>query len=349
MTTILSKLIFRSQPVLLIAYVGLLLLLVLFVANPASSFANNRGWHMLLRLKLGATMVVPGEIQEQFERALQLDTSNNRALWGLSLLSMERGEYQEALAIWHRTEVEPQWLLTHGVMAEEASLWNEALYFYRGAERKLDGVAVGSGWQTGQMCQLYLFQPGTLTTDNRSYCEHYFQNQDGNLFLNGAFDQGLLGWRERYFSNPGDAAYRVSGDVGTPAPSAQLSGFSDAYHGGLFQRITLPAGTTLRYRARFQYSAADGDAFDLQALYVRGLGSIQVRESTPPQEIPLADGWTLIESVFVVPEPDLSEQKGNDLTFIFFPLRLTGQGSAWLDDVTLHIVEPDSLSGQLSP
>lgn len=294
-------------------------------------FLSNLGWLQLARAHscLEARETWSTKALEQFHRVVATQRSNYVTLLGLGIAYAMAGDEFAALSSWRNAGVAPQVLIDFGHQAQADQRWDDALLYYKSATNLELGQPNESQFLAANICQLAFAQPDVLNQRNQAYCRDHLSQYGDNLIVNGQFNGGdMWGWGKRYFSSPASVVYRLDERTGQPAPAALIIGLTKDYHGGLFQRITLPSGATVRYSAWVKILTDKGTTVRL--LYFgsqvdgKPVGSMLQNVSNDIE-------WTYFERVFQVPKAD-------GMLFTFFPALLTGKGQVWIDDVRLELL-----------
>lgn len=306
----------------------LIILFALFAQFPVleSVLLTNSGWLQLIRAQADREVApkIAAASLSSFQRAVA-QVFHPYAYLGMGFAYALIGDGDAALFEWRKAQVPPYLLVSIGNDANAGHNWDKALLYYRSAAMLGDGKAP---FLAGNVCQRVFPQSDLLDRTNQVYCRDLLFEND-NLIVNNQFSEGHdWGWNRRYFSSVEAVRYEVDQEAGRSAPSARIIGLTDAYHGGLFQRIKLPPGLVVRYSGWFKVQAA-GDV-RVRLLYFGG------RSQGEPfgralRTIKGDIDWTYWETTITIPESD-------ERLFRFFPVLLTGRGVVWLDDVRLEPV-----------
>jgi len=315
---------------ILLTYMVVVLVVMFRLVFLSSVLLSNAGW---LQLAVTDGSGTPRETQVMralnlFQKALVIDAPSRTTLLGTGMAYLMTGNEAAALSNWQEAEIAPRVPIGFGDQARVDQRWNDALLYYRSATRLEQGQSNEGQLLAAKVCQQTFAQPDVLDQPNEAYCQNYFSKNGDNLIINGQFDMGNgWGWGRRYFSSHASVTYGVDRTTGKPAPAASLVGFTEDYHGGLFQTITLPAGITVRYSAWVKVQCA-GQA-SVRLLYFGGQ-----RDGKPIgsalQTVSEEMEWTYLERAFQVPEADGALLR-------FFPVLLAGRGIVWVDDVRLEL------------
>jgi hypothetical protein len=314
---------------LLIAFAGLLVVLgALRGSWMISRVWNNAGWLQMARVALqgGSTSVAT----DDFARALVADGTNRRAALGGGMAYAIALDEPNALRLWQQGQVAPDTLYELGRRARDRHQLELALIYFHGADSLLQPTESGQGYfLEGRLCQSYRVDP-TLPPAVESHCQDYFAENDGNLLLDGQFEQAIgWGWTgDFFFTNPEKATLALEETEGRPAPSLRLDGLTSGRHGGIYQRIALQPGAKVHFSGYFRAK----NAADLAAwlLYV------EWNQQGKPQGISFVTAdtdmeWTLLEWTVTLPE-------GSEPWMNFYPALLIGKGTVWSDDLRVEIL-----------
>ena len=315
----------------LLAFVVAVLAIVLRLNFLSGAFLSNAAWLQLARANtFGATRETwITRALNLFQRAVTIDASSHITFLGAGMAHVVADDEVAALSSWQKAEVPPQVLVGFGDQAKVGQKWNDALFYYKGAASLEPGQPNEGRFLAASVCQLTFAQLDVLSQPNQAYCQDYFSQNGDNLIINGQFEEGdTLGWSAYYPSSPTLAIYEADETTGKDAPAAFIEGLTEGYHGGLYQTVTLPSGTIVRYSAWIKIQS-EGET-SARLLYFGGqmdgkpMGNVF---RTVPNDIE----WTYLERTFQVPEIDGSILR-------LFPALLTGKGIVWIDDVRLEVL-----------
>lgn len=294
-----------------------------------SYFWSNIGW---LQNNGGVErrLTPPHSSIEPFRRAIQANPDNKRAYLGAGVTFAALLQEGSALAAWRAGNISPDLLAQMGIQASDRSLYDVALIYFRSADQLSPHSSGENIFLVGNLCQTLLANLTILTSSNQQYCQNYFAQNDGNLLLNGQFEYDTnWGWRGQFFFNDrAQASLEHDYLSGVPTPSLVLSGLTSGPHNGLYQRISMPPGTRMRFSGFFRTE----DAVELNArlLYV------EWRQNGVTQGVDFARiesnlEWHYFETYFTLPI-------GSDPWLQFYPVLLEGQGRIWVDDVRVEVL-----------
>lgn len=322
-------------PALLLVLLVLGVVLLVYHSRTLASMAfSNAGWLALNRqlVQEPSDLASRGAPQKAFTRAGALSAANDSAWFGQGLAYAVQGNPDEAIALWARPDSEPQTLIEYGLIARENGAMDVALTEFRAAAELL-GVAARdpAGYLAGTICQRTLALGEALSAANRQYCANYWQANGGNLIVNGAFpDATATAWQgEHYFMGGRSARWAIEPGDADGDPAARLQGRDDSNHFGLFQRLSLAPGDTVRFSGRFKMTGEE--SLRARLLYV-GWQNANGRAEGNHAEVRQAPlDWTVVEREFTVP----ANSEGN---FDFYPVLFSGVGDVWFDDIELQII-----------
>ena len=314
--------------------IGLMASLVILLHFPdlTGLFIRNSAWLYLTKayLSLKEDKASALKALKIFPKAPSFDPqAGQKASLGTGMAYFVFGQEAAAFSSWQNGGVSPWLLIGPGNWFKAKHRWNEALFYYRSGFNLDRDTSSPSQFLAGEVCQLTMFQPGVLNEANQNYCEDYFSHlNDGNLMLNGGFEaESFVAW-ERHIT--ADVAYKVERSEERPGPVASITGKTDRYHGGLFQRIAIPAGRTIRYSAWIKVRR-DG-AVRINPLYVRGQRGDELvvgAGKTISEDI----DWMYLERIFQTSEVD-------GAVLNFYPVFFKGRGTIWIDDIRVTLL-PD--------
>ncbi|MCB9138843.1 MAG: carbohydrate binding domain-containing protein [Caldilineaceae bacterium] len=163
-------------------------------------------------------------------------------------------------------------------------------------------------------------------------CLNVWQSQAGNIITNGNFGSGSLAYWERHYT-PG-STYTISVGEEEGEQAAHIKTETLQYHGGLFQELQLPLGTTGTLSARIKIvgNGAEPDQLRVLPLYIAYTRSGERRVSAGAPLTGPSDWQTYSRSFTIdnVDNPDI----------LFYPVYIYGQGDVWIDDVAVYIDMP---------
>jgi len=263
-----------------------------------------------------------------FERALDAFPENGRARWFLGLAHFLREDSEMAANAWPDTGSYSQDALELGKTARTMGRLDTALFWFAVGSQFEDAAGEKSVIFLGRLCQAQYALQSALSNLSRDICTPYWCPADGNLLVNGQFGRGKLGWSNLIATDETDVVYGVDTSVGQPAPSVKIVGKTAGYHGGWFQVLSLPAGTSLSYKVRIKTEEIDH-------LVVETLVWRVGRTANRKTYFSGSRDWTLFEARIVIPDAE----DGRSQRVIFAPVRVRGRGTVWVDDVSLILVK----------
>ncbi len=271
------------------------------------------------------TFVMSDRSVKWLERAVWTFPENGRARWYLGVAHFWRGDEQEAAEHW----------LPDLPYSEDAHALGQRALTLGDVDAALIWFAVSSNFDNAagdrslialsRLCQSQYAFMSTQLPRSRSICAQYWLGANGNILINGQFDQGKAGWMDLTAKDESSSVYVIDETVGWPAPSIRITGKTNDYHGGWFQSVSLLPGTTLDYRVRIR-------AQEINDLIVEVLVWQAGDTEGNLTYFSGSRDWTLFENSVTIPD-------NADQSVIFVPVRMWGKGTIWLDDVSLTISE----------
>ena len=317
-------------------FVLLLLSVLLFGGFATSTFTSrawsNWGWVMLARhiyaTNNSASALTGADAIGRFNRAVALDKTNQSAYLGAGIQSARLLDEQNAQSYWQQGQIYPPALINRGQLSDILGQKDLALLYYRSAAQISDADADEAQLLAGRVCQTERTGIVTISDANTEYCTQYFEDNGANLILDGQFDYPMdWGWTGS-FSFVNTTAREVSNDAeqGVAPPSLRTTGKTDARHGGLYQRIALDPGTTVRFGGWFQI--ATEDEMEAWLLYI-GWRQDGVSQGRYFAAADTDMDWSYLEWEFTLPM--------NSEPFAqFYPVLLIGQGAVWSDGISVE-------------
>lgn len=295
------------------------------------AYHANLGWVYLVRGLYDPPVSAAPALEkavERFDRAGASSAAPRLAeAKGLALAQLGRPE--AAASLWMGLPAPRPLLSSIAAWRTGRAEWNQALQTWVNADPNWLAPTSPIQPHVGYVCQQTLTTAGRLTPANQEICRRYWQANDANLLVNGAFDAGTLRPWQRHSTAGSD--YAVDAGAAGSAPAARITTSADGYHGGIFQQLLLPAGATLHFSARVRVAADTEIAF--WPLYTRRIE--QGEEKIGAQEHVVVHGqmdWTYYERTFSVPG-------SQPIRFTIYPLFFRGAGAIWIDDVTLRVID----------
>lgn len=322
--------------ILFLVLLGLGLLLSVARAPAAvSALLGNAGWVMLN----GYQREEQSPLAEQpdpvlaFSRALDLRAGNSSARFGEGMTYALQGRVDEAIASWSLSETESETFIDYGIMARDAGKLDMALTHLRAADALDREGGPEAGHLAGTICQRAYAEPQTMSLPNSRYCSDYWNSAGGNLIINGDLEPPVLsGWfGEHYFAGRSAKQPEVLPDPDTGDFAVRLEGVEDRNHFGLYQRLTLSPGETVRFSGRFKLSGEEG--LTARLLYVGWQDSEGVAQGNHGHVGKERMEWTAFERTFTVPAE-------SQVVIDFYPVLFRGVGAVWFDDVRLERIGP---------
>ena len=312
--------------------VGMMLLLI----SPKiyGHFLSNFGWIQIFNMYTGNI-----ECDQFFERygiifdeSMHYAPSNSQAYLGKGLIYAFCAKDSQAFSAWQQGDIDPEELTLLGNSAQY-SLGNIdlAMLLYRGGAMLFPVTPNMAQYASIRLCQTTFAQLDNLNKNNKLYCQELFNSNTQNLIFNGQFDQQFASWTGVFFFEGDMAALEIDNQTGMPPPSLKLSGYSDERHGGLYQRIQLPPGSTVRFSGYFRVE--DAVAFRSRALYIewKQHGRIHGNHAVLLKS---DNDWIWIEREFKLPldsEPYVQ----------FYPVLFEGIGVVWVDNIRVELISDE--------
>jgi len=161
-----------------------------------------------------------------------------------------------------------------------------------------------------------------------SICDEFLRRNDDNRLVNAAFRQdGLAGWLA---IDAVGAGAGVAACDETPCARIDVSTAEASPAAGIFQCLQLVAGQTYHFSAWLKVATRDGGLW--RPVYVQGNRAGQA-DGISIGDYSGARDWGLHEVTFTAPPFD-------DGLACFSPIRLRHEGSAWIRDPQVRLVEP---------
>jgi hypothetical protein len=293
-------------------------------------------WHNLGWLHMSRTLTAPAaagwqNAADAFTRATTIAPPQPSAQRGLAWLASLQGDTARATEHWARTDQPPAQILEYGVLLHRLHGQQAALTTYRSAAPLYPTTPNPATYAALSICQGLVADLALLPGDMADYCQSGVRANQGNWIFNGQFTDGIeAGWGGQFFfARETAAAIQIDPAQGQPAPAAQAIGYQEQRHQGLFQRLCLAPGATVRFQGWFRVEAAP--TTEAHLLYI-GWAQAERTQGNSAQTVTQSLPWTHLQRTFTVP----SEASP---TFTFSPIILTGQGTVWMDDIQLHIID----------
>lgn len=294
-------------------------------ASALSLFLGNLGWinlvHSMNIEESNDKFLQRSADNFKFSVRLKDDNSRSRLGGGLSQILLENDA--SALVYWEHDSVKLGEIADMADWYRKNGMWNESLSLYRGLllaghlEDRAETLA-------GTVCQRTLVQFSELGRKNETFCTNYFENQDGNLVVNSNFEHNSIwGWSSNHAFSSSSVSYTFGESSGII-----LSGETNEYHGGIFQKIAIPPSSTMRYGMNIKVHAQTQMKAEL--LYFGGSkGGVPFGNATQILTNDLE--WTYVEREIRLPDVD-------DSIYTFFPVLFSGQGTIWIDNVKVELL-----------
>ena len=264
-----------------------------------------------------------------FKRAWQKDSNNSKSYWFWRLAQLKSGNkisFSDGLPV-TITQSKEAAQLAEIALNDMNDI--DAAFLWLASAASIDNYrSWGNLDSMGKLCQRQYASRSERLPWSQLICDNYWYPDNLNLIINGQFEQGTLGWAGLTVINEDDASIMIYSNHGFPAPSLQIHGKTDSYHGGWFQRLYLPANATIKFQARIKTESVD----DLRVETLIW----QLWQSDQPanyfETITHSQDWTLYEHTIT-----LAVSKNQML--LLAPVRVWGIGTVWVDDVIVTIVE----------
>jgi len=310
------------------------IMLVLISPKIYSHFLSNFGWIQIFNMYTGS--IECDQLLRQygviFDESMHYAPSNSQAYLGKGLIYAFCAKDSQAFSTWQQGDIDPEELTRLGNLAQY-SLGNIdlAMLLYRGGAILFPVTPNMAQYASVQLCQTTFAQLNDLSKNNKLYCQKLFNNNAQNLIFNGQFDQQFASWTGVFFFADTMASLEIDNQTGMPPPSQKLSGYSDGKHGGLYQRIQLLPGSTVRFSGYFRVK--DAVAFRSRALYIewKQYGKTQGNHAV---FLNSDSDWVWIEREFKLPldsEPYVQ----------FYPVLLEGIGTVWVDNICVELISDE--------
>jgi len=268
---------------------------------------------------------VSQETVDWFQRALLVFPENERARWYVVVTRFWRGEQGIVSKASPANERYSRDAFALGNSAKADGAVDKALLWFAVSSHFSNEVGGKAAMPLARLCQhQYAFQ-STLLPRSQRLCEPYWHPADGNLLINGQFDLGKAGWVDLIATDERSVVYSVEEGTDCQGPCLRIETRSQGYHGGKFQFLTLPPGTTLSYKVRLKTREFDHLAVDVLVWQAGPIEKRLIRFSG-------SRGWRVYESSLVI-------ANAGGRTVMFAPVRIWGKGTVWVDDVQLVIAE----------
>jgi hypothetical protein len=318
----------------LLALIIITIFVLLLRAHTFSSFLlSNFAWtnfNSILRHN-SPTSDELRQVVNQFKKA-QLSHEVNRSPWlGEGLAHTMHGDIDKAHSSWSTGKIVPDLLTQYGLMAGRRGHFNSALILFRGANILRNEAESEDFYLAGSVCQQTLGSPTLINEKNSQFCAEIIAKNRDNILLNGdGRAKNLYGWQgKHFFADQNKSFASIENSLESNGPVFKLIGYSEGNHFGLFQRVSLPPGITVRFSGRFKVESQEN--LEARLLYIgwRGKDGKPAGNQAAWKDSDLE--WTNFERVFIIPEDATSSTN-------FYPAVFSGQGTIWFDDVSLELI-----------
>jgi tetratricopeptide (TPR) repeat protein len=320
---------FQANTLLLaIPLIGLVAFLLLESFSLTSQFWSNLGWVQLTRLsfldKIAEAPIV------YFNNALQVDDKNRGAYIGAGMTYARVLDESNAQIMWQQGETQADLLIQLGDQLQERGLLDEAFIYFRASAQLAETRPAEGDFRSAKLCQINLPDFEKLTAKNRSYCWRYFDQNKGNLLLDGQFDHTTKwAWAgTSFFKNSTEATLDLDFSTGATEASLMLTGLTSGLHKGIYQRVTLEPGTKIRFGGYFRTENAVDLAARLLYIEWRQAGEIH---GTHLYTADSSIEWIYLERIFILPD-------GSEPWVNLYPVLLNGRGTVWTDNLHVEIL-----------
>jgi len=312
---------------------GLLMLgVVVGYAFVPTLFHQNMGW---LHYTQNQVYAQPGSLeqaQRDFARSLTWNQDNMSAWRGQALTAAQQEQKNVALDSWPRTKLTPEQMIQYGALLVSQKDRAAALLTYQAAMPLFSTMRNPATYAASSVCQSSWGDLASYSLDFSTYCHRIHAENDENLLFNSQFvDDAKWAWDGLFFfDDPRQSQVIWAEQEGQPQPSAAILGRGPEAHFGIYQRICLLPGTTVRFSGWFR-TEIEG-LFQARLLYVSWTQD-QRPQGNHAQIIQDQLPWTYFEREFVF------RPEGSPMVD-FYPAVVTGQGTVWFDDLRVEIVSP---------
>lgn len=255
----------------------------------------------------------------------RLAPSSDNDFFGLGIAHVLANEHAEAERIWQEKSVPASRLIGIGDWYRQHNDWQEALFYYTAASRLQENS--DADLHILEVCRKLYELPIVLDEASQHICVDYRYALDRNLVIDGDFGgQGLDFWERHYVDG---VNYWIDSSFGMPAPSLRIDSSTDRYIGGVFQQLSLPPGTVVKFSAWLRVQAVED--VRVHPVYTRGVqgDKLVVRTKATIKD---SMEWQYIERTFRIPATD-------DGQLSFYPAFLGGTGVFWIDNVRLRVLD----------
>lgn len=283
-------------------------------------FSKNIGY-VQLNWAMGGRGVALEDAERPFLWAVAGDSATQSAWRGLGMVWAQQGNYSQAGLAWERAGETPEHLLVLGQQAQARKEYLLAFTWYE----QLMQFDDPKGWNYfAALVQLLQWQsPEHLPTGLHTY-EEFVAWNGGNWLVNGGYELQTVGWLV-YQPDGSEATYEVVDDEGRW--HGVITGKTADYHGGWLQPIQLQPGGVYQFSADIQVVGDPQITADILYWEIAQEGVPQGQQATRVQG---HTPWQTFRIQFVSPSSDNN-------VILFYPVRVTGPGSVWIDNV--HLIQ----------
>jgi len=312
----------------------LLTVLIIKIQPLGSNFWNNIGWIIITKSLVQDNTKSKSALAQQatgiFSRAVALAPVKAEAYRGLGYSYLELENLPLAVENFRKARINTSKLLERSQLAmtvdnfSEAIIWTYITYLL---EQKVDRAkAIEAFHKMGWACRR---QGSSLESQKglvKDACQHYLDQTNQNLIVNGEFEGGHIGWAQ-YQTSPESSEFFIDVSPRCKDECACILGKSEAYHGGWFQNIYLPSDASIHYS--FLIKSDGSDDLEVRLLYWEFKEDGQIYGSKTQKIVGSMD-WTHVETSITISETD-------DQFIRFFPVLVTGKGTVCVDSVYVKI------------
>jgi hypothetical protein len=304
-----------------------------YLTSLASTFQSNIAWINLKTYLHDETAFTNNMVTgvALFSQAVGTNDKNQSAKFGLGMSYALQGDVDSAIITWSKSEIDPATLIEYGISARNKGILDAALTQFRAADALDDMNTQKAYLLAGTICQRANSMQHLLSEPNVQYCSSYLSDNGNDLIVNGDFStRAVYGWEgEHFFTGKNAARLQIEDLDESEDYVVSLMGQDKSNHYGLYQRISLVPGTTVRFSGRFRISGEEN--LKARVLYI----GWQEKDGTPQgnhgEQHSQEMEWTKFERTFHVPEnisPPIN----------FYPVIFSGEGTVWFDDIQLEII-----------
>ena len=308
-------------------------ILILYSQPIVSAVYSNIGWVTLnahLRDGISNTENLDDALGS-FSQALGINAGNRSAWFGLGMTYASQHKVEQATNSWRQSEDNPVTLINYGLHARAKGDLDTALAQFRAVDA-LDVSGAKEGYYlAGTICQRAFGMQYVLSPSHVQFCADFLEENGDNLITNGAFSTGTLaGWGgEHFFIGKNAARLDLEQAAGSSDSIIRLDGLDENNHFGLFQRLTLSPGDTVRFSGRFKLLGEEN--LTARFLYIAWQKEDGTAQGNHGEQYSGDTAWMQFERTFRIPDSIKPE-------IDFYPVLFSGMGTVWFDDIKLELV-----------